>query len=238
MINAESNKEEMISVHALGKFEFCHRAGLIAHESEAPDREESRTPRLDHLPDFEIARITEARKAVTDQLIRMGLFLGVVATGIALASQYIPGQLFLLILLAIALPVRYSYLLARDYWELTQRIWRHDDAAPAAPARETGRDRQADLAALTAARRDHRRPRRRLQPPRRAGLRPPCRPTPDPPLRPRPRRARPKPDLHRRDLPRRGHRRPVTQPFEGHGCRGPTRQPVMMCAASESRCHP
>lgn len=65
---------------------------------------------------------------------------------------------------------------------------------------EMHRDRRTAPATFAAARCDHRRSRRWLQPPGCAGLRLACRATPKPPLRPCPRRAQPQPHVHRRDL--------------------------------------
>lgn len=61
---------ELINVHALGKFEFCKRAGVIAIESSQSDEEDDweRTPRLDYLPLFAVALLDERLKESTSEL--------------------------------------------------------------------------------------------------------------------------------------------------------------------------
>ena len=66
----ENERPDLINVHALGKFKFCHRAGIIAHESkqveDSDDWEE--IPKLNYLPVFDIAKLDEILKETTKQL--------------------------------------------------------------------------------------------------------------------------------------------------------------------------
>jgi len=45
-----------VSVHALGEFRFCPRAGVNAHEAETPEQETDYAP-LDYLPKYEVAAV-------------------------------------------------------------------------------------------------------------------------------------------------------------------------------------
>src|SRR5690606_12055768 len=90
MIETRPEELPVINTHALGKFEFCPRAGLIAFEmNETEDADDSRkTPRLDYLPRFEIAKLQEAKKELEEKWQQLFGILAIGAGFLALIGSY------------------------------------------------------------------------------------------------------------------------------------------------------
>jgi hypothetical protein len=112
-----------INVHALGKFKFCPRAGVLAFESEISDEQDNEgTPRLDHLPLFDIDLMNKALKTANEQQLKSGLSLLALGMGLLMFGSFLgPVLAFLLVSLLLILS-RKTYLHWSDCRELTRRL--------------------------------------------------------------------------------------------------------------------
>ncbi len=130
MNSQDADQSLFVSTHALGKFGFCQRAGILAFESGKPDDEDdwSGTPRLDYRTSFDVATLLQERRNAEDQFIRTSILtafglgiLGVIGTRI--------GLFFVAILSVILLILsRKAYLHAKDYFEFSKRLKRAEKA--------------------------------------------------------------------------------------------------------------
>ena len=124
-----------IGVHVLSEFMFCPRAGIIAFE-ESPDdtgQELDRAPRLDYLPDFEVALIEQGLRDAWDRISTVALWSfagGLLIVGgsffvwLGLAFLLLPGGWYA------------SQSLLRDFaavWELHRRLATAERAVAAEP---------------------------------------------------------------------------------------------------------
>lgn len=115
---------EYINAHALGKFEFCERAGLIAFESQQSDDSDDwqRTPRLDYVPIFDIARLNEKLEESTHQLTQSGIFILGVLVVVAIVSWLISKTLGIFLSFAIVVLGRKAFLHFLDSREFSRFI--------------------------------------------------------------------------------------------------------------------
>jgi len=92
---------DFLSVHALGQYVFCKRAGILAAESEDAIDADDPLPRLTFLPNFDLERIEEA---LSTHLNRGGLGLVYISSmvmllivGVAKQSQLIVSSMLILL---------------------------------------------------------------------------------------------------------------------------------------------
>lgn len=130
MVNRNPDGLPIINTHSLGKFAFCHRAGLIALASGEDDDSEAsgRTPRLDYLPRFDIAAMVKLKDKLEGEMILVGvpLCLGIVL--LVLVGHFYDPWLAAFIGLAALLPARLLYLYLTDYLEIVRRLLQVEDA--------------------------------------------------------------------------------------------------------------
>jgi len=112
-----------VNVHALGKYEFCPRAGVLAFESEMPDdQDDEGTPRLDHLPMFDIDLMNKALKTANEQQLKSGLILLALVMGLLMFGSFISRSLVWLFVPLLLIIGRKTYLHWSDCRELTRRL--------------------------------------------------------------------------------------------------------------------
>lgn len=84
-------QRDLISVHALGQFTFCNRAGVYAAEHGEESDPEEFEPRLDFLPNFDLERIEEQLskmlQALWGLLILTLVFAAAMVGGVAVHSR-------------------------------------------------------------------------------------------------------------------------------------------------------
>lgn len=147
----ESTKPAVfVNVYSLGKFAFCPRAGVLAHEqkTKGEDDEETRTPRLNYLPLFDIELI---RKALDETKLHQKVTLIVLSIfAVAIWLTYSLGLLVPSVLLsAVALLLIRKGLIHFEEWrELNRRIERHDSAKEARLGNPEAGPRQVNWWAL------------------------------------------------------------------------------------------
>lgn len=150
MTNTPPNDLPVINTHALGKFEFCARAGVIAWEmDEAEETDDTaRTPRLDYLPRFDVAKMKEEKKKIKEELPYLIAPLVVGALVLWFIGYYYDYSLALFLALG-GLPLgRLFYLRFRDYIEIKRRLKREANAKPfslGAPSHGTQKFKWWDL---------------------------------------------------------------------------------------------
>ncbi len=117
--------EPVINTHALGKYEFCRRAGIIALESDEPETadEWNLTPRLDYLPEFDAAVLLERRRTAFDNLLRASITLTVIAFILGVVAIAVNPALALLLSLGTLLLVYFAVMQLKDLWLLTGQLW-------------------------------------------------------------------------------------------------------------------
>lgn len=125
-----SGSAVFVNVHSLGKFAFCHRAGVLAQEQKEKDEdvEDAGTPRLNYLPQFEIELIREALDATKRHLWPTLIILSILL--IVTWQAYSRGFLAISVLSAvIALLLFRKGLIHFEEWrELNRRIEQQDTA--------------------------------------------------------------------------------------------------------------
>jgi len=125
--------EPWIGVHVLTEFEYCHRAGLIAHEQGLGDTGEDllRGPRLDYLWNYDIQLLEEGLQRTWVEVGRLGGWGGLVLGTLAIVGWLDDGRIFWGVALAAFWWLRQLIRKFRVIAELSQRR----DAALHAAAR-------------------------------------------------------------------------------------------------------
>lgn len=118
-----------INVHALGKFKFCPRAGVLAFEADFTDeKHDEGTPRLDYLPLFDIALMNQAMKTANEQQLKSGLTLLGLCMGLLVFGSFFSPSLVWLLLPLLLVFGRKTYLHWSDCQELSRRLKLEADA--------------------------------------------------------------------------------------------------------------
>jgi hypothetical protein len=117
--------EPTINTHALGKYEFCRRAGIIALESDEPETadEWNLTPRLDYMPEFDAAVLLERRRTAFDNLVRAAITMVVIVLILGIVAIAVNPMLALLLATGTFLLVFYAVMQVKDLWVLTGQLW-------------------------------------------------------------------------------------------------------------------
>lgn len=112
--------DPLISVHAIGEFEFCPRAGLLAHENKRSG-DDDEPPALDILPRFELEAIERALGERRRDFFRwMWTFLGLAISG-PIASKL--QQPAILVLIGVGM-VFVSYRIVHLAWDIVTLLKR------------------------------------------------------------------------------------------------------------------